>query len=73
MKDFQVVKGELLATPYCADEYLAQVAREYGIKVTAAQIRNNPNLKRNVCRTVFTDNRVFLTCKDAGVPSFRRF
>ncbi|MFM7084514.1 MAG: hypothetical protein ACKOW3_05870 [Hyphomicrobium sp.] len=72
VKDTQVVNGQLLHSPYCADEYLAQVARGYGIKVTSAQLRNNPNLKKSVCRTVFTDIRVSLICEAAGIPDYRR-
>ena len=65
---FQRVQGQLIATPYCQDEYLAQVARQYGLKASAAQLRNNPNFKKEVCRTVFSDIRVQTTCLDAGVP-----
>lgn len=72
VKDTQVVNGQLIHSPYCADEYLAQVARGYGIKVTSSQLRNNPNLKKNVCRTVFTDIRVSLICEAAGIPDYRR-
>ncbi len=62
------MQGQLIATPYCQDEYLAQVARQYGLKASAAQLRNNPNFKKEVCRTVFSDIRVQTTCLDAGVP-----
>lgn len=72
VKDTQVVNGQLINSPYCADQYLAKVANGYGIKVTAAQLRNNPNLKKNVCRTVFTDIRVSLICEAAGIPEYRR-
>lgn len=72
VKDTQVVNGQLIHSPYCADEYLAKVARGYGIKVTPSQLRNNPNLKKNVCRTVFTDIRVSLICEAAGIPDYRR-
>jgi hypothetical protein len=65
---YQRVQGQLIATPYCQDEYLAQVARQYGVKASAAQLRNNPNFKKEVCRTVFSDIRVQTTCMDAGVP-----
>ena len=71
-RGFQRVNGQLIATPYCQDEYLAQVAREYGLRATAAQLRNNPNFKKEICRTVFTDIRVDVTCLQAGVPKSRR-
>jgi hypothetical protein len=70
-RGLQSIKGDLIATPYCQDEYLAEVAREYGLKASAAQIRNDPNYKKEICRTVFTDNRVQLTCEQAGVPERR--
>jgi hypothetical protein len=69
-KGFQRVQGNLIATPYCQDEYLAQVAREYGFKASAAKIRNNPNYKKELCRFVFSDIRVQTTCLDAGVPEY---
>jgi len=68
IRGFQRVEGNLIATPYCQDEYLAQVAREYGIRASGSKIRDNPNYKKEVCRTVFTDIRVATTCLDAGVP-----
>jgi hypothetical protein len=67
---FQRVQGNLIATPYCQDQYLAQVARQYGFKASAAKIRNNPNYKKELCRFVFNDIRVQTTCLDAGVPEF---
>ena len=71
-RGFQRVNGQFIATPYCQDEYLAQVAREYGLRATASQLRNNPNFKKEICRTVFTDIRVDVTCLQAGVPESRR-
>ena len=70
-RGLQAINGDLISTPYCQDAYLAEVAREYGLKASAAQIRNNPNFKKEICRTVFTDNRVQLTCEQAGVPERR--
>jgi hypothetical protein len=62
--DFQTVEGNAIATPYCQDEYLAKVAREYGSKVTAAELRNRPGLKAEVCRLVGPDNRTWNACPD---------
>ena len=59
---YQRVQGSYLATPYCQDALLAVVAREYGMKASAAAIRENPNYKRNVCRLVGRDIRVHETC-----------
>jgi hypothetical protein len=61
-KGAQRVKGEWLVTPYCQDAYLAEVAREYGVKASATAIRNNPNVKRQVCIIVGHDIRVQQTC-----------
>lgn len=65
---FQRVQGNLIATPYCQDQYLAKVARQYGFRASAARIRNDPNYKKELCRFVFNDIRVQTTCLNAGVP-----
>lgn len=67
-RGFQRVQGNLIATPYCQDDYLAQVAREYGFKASAKRIRNDPNYKKEICRYVYSDIRVQTTCLSAGVP-----
>lgn len=60
---YQVVKGHgHLATPYCADGYLAKVARSYGVRISAATIRHNPNRKAEVCTLVGNDIRVSDIC-----------
>lgn len=66
----QLVQGNWLATPYCQDQLLAQVATERGFKASLAQIRNNPNYKKELCRSLFNDIRVQMTCLDAGVPEY---
>jgi len=67
---FQKVQGYWLATPYCQDELVAAVARQYGIKASAEAIRENPNFKREVCRLIGQDIRVKETCDEAN-PSER--
>jgi len=67
---FQRVQGNLIATPYCQDQYLATVARQYGFNASASKIRNDPNYKKELCQFVFSDIRVQTTCLDAGVPQF---
>ena len=62
--DYQLVQGNLISTPYCADNYVAKVAREYGMRVTDAEIRNNPNTKREVCRFIGHDIRVSEHCNE---------
>jgi hypothetical protein len=66
----QLVQGNWLATPYCQDKLLAQVANARGFKTTFAAIRNNPNHKKEICRFLYTDIRVQMTCLDAGVPEY---
>lgn len=68
---FQAVGGNLISTPYCQDQLVAEVARSYGIKVSAREIRSNPNQKRHVCQFIGRDVRVQLACIDA-FPTGRR-
>ncbi|MDQ8700798.1 hypothetical protein [Hyphomicrobium sp. LHD-15] len=70
---YQIVNGSQIATPYCQDEMVARVARERGIKVSAAAIRENPNLKRNICQHIGRDNRIHLACIDANSVGRRGF
>ena len=67
---FQAVGGDLIATPYCQDALLAQVAREYGMSASPARVRNNPNYKREVCRFVGSDIRGYEHCMQE-IPGFR--
>lgn len=69
----QIVQGSPLATPYCQDELVAQVAREHGMRVSGAAVRNNPNIKRDVCRFVGRDIRIQLACVDTNSMGRRRF
>lgn len=59
---FQVVAGEEIATPYCSDHHLAQVARKYGGRVTGRELRNNPIAKDRVCGFVGADPSVSGIC-----------
>ncbi len=61
--NFQVQKnGNRIATPYCQDDYLAIVARKYGMKVSGRDIRQDYSEKQQACRLVGEDNRVRDTC-----------
>jgi hypothetical protein len=71
--DYQVVQGREISTPYCADNYLARVAREYGVKVSDAAIRNNPNKKSEVCRFIGHDPRVKENCLNETSRGSRGF
>lgn len=61
--NFQVQRnGQRIATPYCADGNLASVAREYGVRTTAREMRYSVSEKERVCRFIGDDNRVRDTC-----------
>ncbi len=67
-RGFQMVDGQPVSTPYCQDNYLVVVAREYGVKVSEAEIRTNHNYKKQVCQMVGGDIRVQQACASAGEP-----
>jgi hypothetical protein len=73
--NFQIQRdGTRIATPYCEDGYLAIVAREYGMRVSAHTIRYNPSEKERVCRVIGDDIRVSATCapyREDQTPLFR--
>lgn len=59
---WQVVSGQRISTPYCGDTYLARVARDYGMRVSARAVRNSTSVKQEVCRLVGHDNRARDAC-----------
>jgi hypothetical protein len=59
---FQNVGGEWIATPYCEDDYLAEVARDHGMNVSASSVRNDPGVKEEACKLVGYDTRVREDC-----------
>lgn len=59
---YQIVDGQPIATPYCEDANVATVAQEYGIRVSAREVRRNPGTKARVCRVIGHDNRVRSAC-----------
>jgi hypothetical protein len=61
---FQVVSGQEISTPYCNDGLVAQVAREYGMNVSAETVRNSPSAKDEICRFVGSDIRIQHYCND---------
>ena len=70
--NFQVQKsGERIATPYCQDGYLAAIARQYGVRTSAREIRWNPSEKARICRFIGDDNRVRDTCAPYRDDHFR--
>jgi hypothetical protein len=62
--EYQVVNGREISTPYCNDNYVAHVARQYGMKATDEQVRNNPSLKDEICRLAGSDIRIQHYCPD---------
>jgi hypothetical protein len=61
---YQVVAGREISTPYCNDNYVASIARKHGVKVTDAEVRNNPARKSEVCRFVGNDIEIQHYCDD---------
>jgi hypothetical protein len=59
---FQTVNGAAIATPYCQDEHLAKVAREYGMNITGASVRSSIQVKEAACKLVGYDIRVKDDC-----------
>lgn len=58
----QLVAGNWISTPFCEDQRVAEVANEYGMKVSAHSVRNNPSVKQEVCRLIGHDIRVNMSC-----------
>ena len=48
--EYQVVEGREIFTPYCGDNNVARTARADGVRVSNAEIRNDPATKTAVCR-----------------------
>ncbi len=59
---YQLTGGNTIRTPYCEDNYLASVAREYGMGVSGAEIRQSYNTKKRVCQVIRHDSRVSEIC-----------
>ena len=60
-REFQLNREGAIATPGCADRYLAQVARSYGMKVSYVDVRS-PAVKQRVCEFVGNDIRLQSIC-----------
>jgi hypothetical protein len=63
-ENYQIVNGRPISTPYCRDGYLAEVARAHGFKTSAAEMRNNPSRKAEICRFIGSDIRVQTACAE---------
>lgn len=72
--NFQVQRdGNLISTPFCRDGYLAIVARESGMRVSARAIRYSYSAKERACRFVGDDIRVRETCANYRNDGFRNY
>ena len=69
--NFQITKHGPISTPYCEERQIARVARSYGIAVTDAEVRNNPNTKVYLCQRLGGDVRLKGSC--AGYDEPRRY
>ena len=67
---FQKSGGNWISTPYCNDAHLAQIARGYGVRVSDAEIRNNPAKKDEVCRFIGISGTARDYCPDQGGDDF---
>jgi hypothetical protein len=63
-EEYQLSGGAFIATPYCQDEYLAKVAREHGMNVSGASVRNGPATKEEACRFIGSSIRVRQYCSN---------
>ncbi len=61
-RQFQIVSGSKIATPYCGDQYLGQIARERGLQVTDKDIRQNASTKTMLCARLGQDTRLRTIC-----------
>lgn len=63
---FQNSGGSWISTPYCNDAHLAQIARKLGVKVSDAEVRNNPARKYEICRFIGGSGEGSEYCPDEG-------
>ncbi|MEG6510154.1 hypothetical protein V6C03_14385 [Methyloligella sp. 2.7D] len=68
---FQQNKNGPIATPYCAEQEIARVARSYGEKVTDAEVHNNPLTKVRLCQLYGNDNRLKGACGAYSPDNYR--
>ncbi len=58
----QVVQGREILTPYCGDNTIAAAARASGMRVSDAEVRNDPTTKDDICRWLRGDSSVRSDC-----------
>jgi hypothetical protein len=62
--DFQLIRGAWVSTPYCRADQIARVARERGVRTSAAALLAHPADAEEVCRFVGSDPRVHPACEE---------
>ncbi len=72
-KGFQLVQGSWLSTPYCQDEYVADVAHQYGFSASPNRVRNDPLFKQRLCRFIGQDIRIKESCDEVNPAGRGRF
>jgi hypothetical protein len=60
--DFQITQYGRIATPYCEEDLIAKVANNYGWRVSAAEVHDNPLTKVYLCQTIGYDWRLQGAC-----------
>jgi hypothetical protein len=60
--NYQIVRGQPVSTLYCQEQELARVARKFGWRISANEIRSSESKKAQVCRAIGFDNRVQQVC-----------
>ena len=68
--NFKVTKYGLVATPYCEEQQIANVARSYGCKVTGAQVRKDALKKVYMCQILGHDVRLKGSCAGYGPDAY---
>jgi hypothetical protein len=59
---YQRVAGNLISSPYCQDDLIARVAATYGINTSGTRLRADHGHKREVCRFIGRDVRLYEAC-----------
>jgi hypothetical protein len=72
-KGYQLVQGSWLATPFCQDQYVAQVAHDYGFPASPNRVRNDPLFKQRLCRFIGQDIRIKESCEEVSPGVRGRF
>ncbi len=67
--EYQIINGQPHATPFCADEYLARVARTYGIRVSGRRIRRDLSKKEEICQFIGHDTRISEICSNHRIEN----